>query len=303
LNRHTTANNSSGGGNVQQWDCQWAGSAEFQWQFQTSGGYQRIVSKYDGKCLDVNAASSADGGNIQTWTCNGSNAQLFNPVTGSTTTPTPNTGTGLGSVVSSGTFSTMFPNRIAFYTHDALVSAGNAWSGFVSASDMTIRKREAAAFLANINHESDQLRAVREYNTNNYCNYCDPGQWFGCPAGSCNYYGRGPMQLSWNYNYKATGDAIGVDLLNNPDRVATDATVAWKTAVHFWMTNPGPNVRTAHAGITCSDSWCGFGQTIRSINGSLECDGRNPGAVESRVSKYRQFCDLLGVSYGNNLYC
>jgi predicted chitinase len=109
--------------------------------------------------------------------------------------------------------------------------------------------------------------------------------------------------LSWNYNYKAVGDAIGVDLLNNPDKVATDATIAWKTALHFWMTSTGAGSMTAHTGITCTSSSCGFGQTIRTINGSLECDGKNPSAVQSRVNAYKRFCDLLGVSYGNNLTC
>ncbi|MFI8325301.1 glycoside hydrolase family 19 protein, partial [Streptomyces sp. NPDC085529] len=47
----------------------------------------------------------------------------------------------------------------------------------------------------------------------------------------------------------------------------------------------------------------GFGQTIRSINGSLECDGRNPAQVQSRVTKYQQFTQILGVPTGPNLYC
>jgi hypothetical protein len=47
----------------------------------------------------------------------------------------------------------------------------------------------------------------------------------------------------------------------------------------------------------------GFGQTIRSINGSLECDGRNPAQVQSRVSTYQRFAQILGVDPGGNLYC
>ena len=47
----------------------------------------------------------------------------------------------------------------------------------------------------------------------------------------------------------------------------------------------------------------GFGQTIRSINGSLECDGRNPAQVQSRVDAYNRFTSILGVSPGSNLYC
>jgi hypothetical protein len=47
----------------------------------------------------------------------------------------------------------------------------------------------------------------------------------------------------------------------------------------------------------------GFGQTIRSINGSLECDGKNPAQVQSRVNNYQRFTQILGTSPGGNLYC
>jgi hypothetical protein len=47
----------------------------------------------------------------------------------------------------------------------------------------------------------------------------------------------------------------------------------------------------------------GFGQTIRSINGSLECDGKNPAQVQSRVDAYNRFVSILGTSAGSNLYC
>ena len=39
-----------------------------------------------------------------------------------------------------------------------------------------------------------------------------------------------------NYNYDQAGKAIGVDLLNNPDRVAIDPIISFKTAIWFWMT-------------------------------------------------------------------
>lgn len=31
------------------------------------------------------------------------------------------------------------------------------------------------------------------------------------------YFGRGFIQLTWDYNYQAAGDALGLDLINNPD--------------------------------------------------------------------------------------
>jgi hypothetical protein len=292
------------GTKVELWTCNGGSNQAF--RFVSSNGFLKIVGKQSGKCVDVAAANPASGTKVQLWTCNGTNAQTWNAVllgSGSGSGSGGTTTSGIGGVVSSSMFDQMFPNRNAFYTYSGLTSAGAAFSQFASSSDTTIRKREAAAFLANAAWEGDQLRAVREYNTNNYCNYCDRSQPYGCPAGTCNYYGRGPLQISWNFNYKAAGDFLGIDLLNSPDRVATDATVAWKTALWFWMTNPGAGSMTPHTGITCTDSWCGFGQTIRSLNGSLECDGKQPSVVQARVDLYKHFCDLLGVSYGNNLFC
>ncbi len=37
--------------------------------------------------------------------------------------------------------------------------------------------------------------------------------------------------------------------------------------------------------------------------GSLECNGANPGQVQSRVDAYTRFTQLLGVPTGGNLYC
>lgn len=31
------------------------------------------------------------------------------------------------------------------------------------------------------------------------------------------YYGRGYVQITWDYNYQAYSDKLGLDLINNPD--------------------------------------------------------------------------------------
>jgi chitinase len=245
---------------------------------------------------------------------------------------------GIAGVVSSSQFNTLFPTsgtcghwddqglwktdwcttpgisgchqcRSSFYSYTGLTSTSAAYATFANSSDSTLRKREAAAFLANVSHEADWLHAVREYNTANYCSYCDPNQPFGCPAGTCEYYGRGPIQLSWNFNYKAAGTAIGSDLLNNPDLVATNPDVAMKSGVWYWMTGVGPGGygNNAHDAILGSNGSGGFGATINHINGSLECN-KACGTVGStqmliRVDRYKAICDYLGVSYGNHTAC
>ncbi|MFF1285471.1 glycoside hydrolase family 19 protein [Streptomyces sp. NPDC058299] len=203
-------------------------------------------------------------------------------------------------VVSEAQFNQMFPNRNPFYTYSGLKAALSAYPGFANTGSDTTKKQEAAAFLANVSHETGGLVYVVEQNTANYPHYCDWSQPYGCPAGQSAYYGRGPIQLSWNFNYKAAGDALGIDLLHNPNLVQTDASVAWKTGLWYWNTQTGPGSMTPHNAMV---NGAGFGQTIRSINGSLECDGKNPAQVQSRVDAYQRFVQILGTSAGANLYC
>jgi chitinase len=199
--------------------------------------------------------------------------------------------------------------RSSFYTYSGLTSTAAAYATFANSSDMTLRKREAAAFLANVSHEADWLHAVREYNTANYCGYCDPNWSFGCPAGQCEYYGRGPIQLTWNNNYYNAGNAIGSALLTSPDLVATNPDISMKTGVWYWMSGMGPGGygNNAHDAILASNGSGGFGATIHHINGALECN-KDCGTVGSqqmliRVDRYKAICDYLGVSYGNHTAC
>ncbi|MGW5851707.1 glycoside hydrolase family 19 protein [Streptomyces sp. NPDC055254] len=205
-----------------------------------------------------------------------------------------------GFVVSETQFNQMFPNRNPFYTYNGLVSALSAYPAFANTGDITVKRREAAAFLANVSHETGGLVHIVEQNTANYPHYCDATQPYGCPAGKAAYYGRGPIQLSWNFNYKAAGDALGLNLLANPYLVEQDPAIAMKTALWYWNTQNGPGTMTAHAAMV---NGAGFGETIRSINGALECNGGNPAQVQSRVSKYQSFTQLLGVTPGGNLTC
>jgi predicted chitinase len=215
--------------------------------------------------------------------------------TGGTTPPSAG-----GFVVSEAQFDQMFPNRNSFYTYSGLTAALSAYPGFATTGSDTVQKQEAAAFLANVSHETGGLVYVVEQDTSNYSHYCDASQSYGCPAGQSAYYGRGPIQLSWNFNYKAAGDALGIDLLDNPGLVQTDASVSWKTGLWYWDTQTGPGTMTPHDAMVNS---AGFGETIRSINGSIECNGGNPAEVQDRVNAYESFTSILGVPAGGNLSC
>ncbi|MGW6317618.1 glycoside hydrolase family 19 protein [Streptomyces sp. NPDC055099] len=205
-----------------------------------------------------------------------------------------------GFVVSETQFNQMFPSRNSFYTYKGLTDALKAYPAFANTGSDTIKRQEAAAFLANVHHETGGLVHIVEQNQANYPHYCDANQPYGCPAGQAAYYGRGPIQLSWNFNYKAAGDALGIDLLRNPYLVERDPAIAWKTGLWYWNTQSGPGTMTPHNAMVNSR---GFGETIRAINGSLECNGGNPGQVQSRVDRYKQFTQILGTTPGSNLSC
>ncbi|QNE22818.1 chitinase [Kribbella qitaiheensis] len=210
-----------------------------------------------------------------------------------------NAGTG-AFPVSESQFNSMFPNRNPFYTYSGLIDALGAYPGFADTGDDATKKREAAAFLANVNHETGGLVYVKEINEANYPSYCHPELPYGCPAGQSAYYFRGPIQLSHNFNYKAAGDPLGIDLLGNPWQVEQNSAIAWKTGLWYWNTQSGPGTMTPHNAMV---NGAGFGETIRSINGSIECNGGNPGQVQSRVDAYQRFTQTLGVDPGGNLYC
>lgn len=230
-------------------------------------------------------------------------------------TPKPPGGGSFADIVSRQTYETMFPNRNSLYSYDSLVSATGKYPNFCNQGTDIQRKREAAAFLANIAHETSGLIYIEELaciNGGCEATYCDRNNTtYPCVSGR-SYHGRGSMQLSWNYNYGAAGQALGVDLLSNPDLVKSDGAISFQTALWFWMT-PQPPKPSCHA--VMSGDWTpsaddgnkgltpGFGMTINIINGGLECGIPTNQKVESRVSFYRQFSQMLGVNADDNVYC
>jgi len=283
----------SGGGTangtvVQLYDCNGTGAQNW-----TVSAAHDIVNVAANKCLDASGNSSANGTRLQIWDCSGGANQKWNA---------PGSGGGGGGggsfVVSEAQFNSLFPNRNGFYTYGGLVSAMSAFPAFATTGSDTVKKQEAAAFLANVAHETGNLVYITEIDKSG--NYCDTSQWYGCPAGTYSYYGRGPLQLSWNFNYKAAGDYLGTDLLDNPWLVEQDSAVAWKTGLWYWFTGTGAGNVTSHNAMVNGN---GFGATIRAINGGLECDGKGTGGMQDRVNNYNHIVGVLGVPAGNNLYC
>jgi hypothetical protein len=237
------------------------------------------------------------------------------------------TGSGLAELLDADTWAEMFPNRNALYTHAALVAAAEYYPAFASTGTLTQRRRELAAFLANIAHETTGgwptapggaqawgLYFIEEVGCEGGActGYCDAGNvTYPCAAGRT-YHGRGPIQLSWNYNYGQVGAVLGLDLLNNPSLVTSDGVVAFRTALWFWMTaqSPKPSAHavmtggwTPTAGDTAAGRTPGFGMTINIINGGLECQQPTNNKVEDRVAFFQRFTTMLGTTTGDNLHC
>jgi|GEM_PF-49107 len=195
-------------------------------------------------------------------------------------------------------FNRLFPERNPFYDYDGLLAASRQFPAFAGVGDRETRLRELAAALANFAHETGDLVYIEEIrkddycsNTETLCGVCAPGK---------RYFGRGPIQLSWNGNYCAAGLAMGIDLWAEPERVAQESAIAWQSALWYWLTRLGPGTMTAHRAMVDGH---GFGETIRTINGRLECDGGRPEQVQSRIERYRTYTRILGVTPGNKLDC
>jgi predicted chitinase len=92
-----------------------------------------------------------------------------------------------------------------------------------------------AAFLAQLAHESAQLRYMEEIASGAaYEGRRDLGNTQ--PGDGVRYKGRGPIQLTGRSNYRTYGSLLGVDLENNPALAAT-AQVGFRTAGLYWMKN------------------------------------------------------------------
>jgi predicted chitinase len=197
---------------------------------------------------------------------------------------------GIGELIDRATFNAITGNS-AQYTYDGFVEAAGAFKAFGGDVDETWAKREIAMFLANAKWETGNFQFTEEIAANRGV-YCDATKAYGCPAGENQYYGRGSMQLSWNFNYKAAGDYLGIDFLNQP-ALAIQPSNLWRTGLWFWMISADGASSAPH---TVFKS--GFGSTIDRINGAVECNGGATDKVNGRIGYYNQILGLMKVEAG-----
>ncbi|KAF0704578.1 hypothetical protein As57867_007293, partial [Aphanomyces stellatus] len=186
---------------------------------------------------------------------------------------------GLMNILPKALFQQLFPNALPIYQYDHFVAMAAQYPTFANSGNVDEDKREVAAFLGQISLESGDLQYVEEINK---ATYCQASAEYPCAAGK-QYFGRGPIQLSWNFNYGDFGKAAGKDLIANPELVASDPDLVWWSALWFWNTDKWNG--NIHKVVGKPG---GFAKTTFIINGGLEC-GVNPPNRESekvRIASY-----------------
>jgi len=277
-------------------------------------------------------------------------------------------GEGISSWFTRDLFDEMFPNICSsscrgceMLQYECLIKATLLYPDFATSSSEGDNKRELAAWLGEMSQETTGGGCLlSQENEDGTCScgpmWCDDSPGGGCAAwGLCfveeaagntycsasseypctagkEYTGRGPKQLSWNYNYGQFSEQFCGDksvLLENPDWVASNPTLAWASSMWFWFTGgaclPGDSCKpSCHDVFLGKNEMCasdtsagrqyGLGWATNVINGGLECGGAGLGKcdyrVHSRVRFYKHFCDILDVSpladgwtEDDNLFC
>ncbi|XP_030496018.2 mulatexin [Cannabis sativa] len=211
----------------------------------------------------------------------------------------------ISNIISEPIFNEMFKHRKdcpsrGFYDYQSFVIAAASFSDFCTTGDVATRKRELAAFFA---HTSQATTGEWTSTIDSYAwglcfinrtagddDYCTSSHW-SC-ASNKTYNSRGPFQLTHNYNYGLAGGAVGVDLINDPDLVATDSVVSFKTAIWYWM-NQHDNNPSLHDMVINANSG--------THNQVLPTYVNTNNASKNTVGYYKRYCDMLEVSYGDYL--
>ena len=125
-----------------------------------------------------------------------------------------------------------------------LPNAGPSAGVFVSALNTAMNRyqivgaKRVAAFIAQIGHESGQLKYVKEIwgPTAAQTRYEGRADLGNTQSGDgSKYRGRGLIQITGRANYKACGEALGLDLINHPELLEKPQH-ACMSAAWFWAT-------------------------------------------------------------------
>lgn len=136
--------------------------------------------------------------------------------------------------------------------------------------------RRIAAFMAQLAHESGEYRYMEEIADGSaYEGRTDLGNTQ--PGDGRKFKGHGPIQITGRANHKRCGEALGLDLLNEPTLICMPE-YGTRSAVWFW------NDRSLSA--LADQDW--FRLITRTINGGYN-------GLEDRLVYWRRNRQLLGL--------
>ncbi|CAI0626342.1 unnamed protein product, partial [Linum tenue] len=220
-------------------------------------------------------------------------------------------------------FEELFPKRntpvahaSGFWDYHSFITAAATYQplGFGTTGGKNVGQLEVAAFLGHVGSKTSLatggplawgLCYNKELSPEK--TYCDDYYKYDYPCTpGVSYHGRGALPLYWNYNYGKTGEALKVDLLNHPEYLENNATLAFQAAMWKWMTpdkkNKLPSAHDAFVGNwkpTKNDTLAkrapGFGATINVLHGEQMCGKGDDEAMNNVVSHYLYYLDLMGV--------
>ena len=241
-----------------------------------------------------------------------------------------NQDSSIAHLISKKQYEKLFPHHNALYSYQNFVDASKSFPLFANEGDLLMRKKELVAFFANIAHETSGGWKEAQggayvwglvYTEELACKdiacpqYSTAGAGKYQPVEGKSYYGRGPMQLSYAYNYGLAGDELNLPLLQQPELVSTDGVIAFKTALWFWMRDQKPKP-------SCHNVICGkwqpteddikqnrkpgFGMVINIINGGIECnttDSLIEAKRKERIGFYKWFAGMMNITVEDDCDC
>ncbi|KAI7729898.1 hypothetical protein M8C21_012931, partial [Ambrosia artemisiifolia] len=233
-------------------------------------------------------------------------------------------------------------HAVGFWDYKSFITASALYQplGFGTTGNKTTQMKEIAAFLGHVGSQTScgygvatggptawglcynkELSPTHEY-CDDYYKYTYP-----CAPGA-EYYGRGALPVYWlnmfetcrsrvnmfemghsrfdrQYNYGKIGDALKVDLLNHPEYIEQNATLAFQAAIHTWLTPQKKGQPSAHEAFvgtwkptkndTLAKRLPGFGTTMNILYGDRVCGKGDVDDMNTIVTHYLYYLDLMGV--------
>jgi hypothetical protein len=219
-------------------------------------------------------------------------------------------------------------HAVGFWDYQSFILAAAEYEplGFGTTGGKKMAMKEVAAFLGHVGSKTSCGYGVATGGPLAYglCyshemspsqSYCAEDLKYPCVDGA-EYYGRGALPVYWNSNYGIIGDGIKVDLLNHPEYLEQNATIAFQAALWRWMTPMKKKQPSAHdvfvgnwkptKNDTLSQRLPGFGATMNILYGDLVCGQGFVDSMNNIISHYQYYLDLMGISReqsGDNLDC